>query len=355
MSSPLDLTERIYRLILRAYPTEYQEAFGDEMCTTFLEGACEAKVRNSLGFFILREVRDMPGVLIGAYWEGWKKKIQDSLQVLYEVTRDSDLPPAAPDGRDSWKQVLFEWGLFFFFGITLILATYLPNPGLTADWQRDFTFLGRFIIPLTLPIFLFGLARGLPRWAYPSGGLLLSYYGFILNQTSLWLFVAILFLAASTLALTAILTDPQPSLLPISIRRILQSLSLDWTRLSYALYGAMPLVILLAFDDSRYNNRTPYFAFSVLAMMAGGLFYSLSRHKPMQMIALLAGVTFSVLGAWLDRVSFTNGLLNWIIVPSRGSVSDLWIFKLGLQWFILILSPILLSMIEKRMTVRQVM
>jgi len=49
--------------------------------------------------------------------------------------------------------------------------------------------MGSITLSLTVPILLIGLARGLPRWTYPFGGLLFGYYGLAARQTSLWLFL----------------------------------------------------------------------------------------------------------------------------------------------------------------------
>jgi len=353
LSSPPDLAERIYRLVLHAYPPEYLETFGDEMHTTFLDGSNEARSQGTFGLFLLRELLDAPKVLVNAYWYWWRRKLQTGIQILQEVTSSSDLPPVPPDGRVSKRQVLFECSLFIIAGLVLILAAYSPLPGLSSGWQRDPELLGKIIVPLTLPLFLLGLVHGLPRWAYPLSGMLLGYYGLVSNQTSLWLFLIVLLFASSILALVAILTDPQPSLLPILFRRIGQSLSLDWTRLSFALYGAMPLVILMAFDDSHYNNRTPYFALSVLVMMVSALIYCRSHTKLMQMSALLAGITLSIGCAWLDRIFFANGLINWIIVSSQGTAGNSWIVILWFQWIVLLLSPALLVTLGRTINLRQ--
>ena len=235
----------------------------------------------------------------------------------------------------------------------MILATYLPLPRLQTGWQHDIGFLGKVIVPASLPFFLIGLARGLPRWAYPFGGLLFSYCGLVTYQTNLWLFLVTMLLAASMLVLAAFLTDPQPSLLPLPLRRIGQSLSVDWTRLSFAFYGATPLLIIQAFDDSYFDNRTPFFAFSVLMMVLGALVYIRSRAVPIQMTALFWGITLSILGAWLDKMYFSDGLINWVIVPSSRGADILWMLYLWLQWVFFLLLPVFLLAIKQLVNQRE--
>ena len=309
------------------------------MYDTFFAGVEEAESLGTLPFFLLREIRDIPGMLIRAHLEEWIAKLETGVHILQDIASTSDLPPAPPDGRDSWWQVLFEMSLFLAAGLLLILVTYLPFENLHPGWQRDVQFLRNSIPPFTVPVLLFGLMRGLPRWAYPFAGLLLCYSGFLAGQTGLWLFFTIVLLASSVLFLAAILTNPQPSRLPIPIRRIGQSFSLDWTRLSFAVYGAMPLVVLMAFDDSYYDNRTPFLALAALMMVVSAFLYCRSRTQPMQLLTLFAGMTFSLGCAWLDRISITNSMSSWMIVSSRADPGNWWLFFLWIEWIVLLLSP----------------
>ena len=340
MNGPDVFWERMYRLILRAYPREYMDIFGDEMLVTFMDGVNQAEREGALGKFILYELRNTPASLIRAYWNGWVGKLLAGIQILEEAVSASDLPPAAPDGRESWQQFFWEVCPFLVSGLLLIVDTYSPFQVLRSGWQRDIGLMGNIILPITIPFLILGVMRGLPRWVYPFAGLLLCYIGFIAGQTGLWLFFTIMLFASSMLLIAAILTDPQPTHLPVLIRRIGQSLSLDWTRLSFGVYGAMPLIILMAFDDAHLNSHTPYFAFSVLAMIAGALLYCRGLDTTMQFTTLLAGLTFAIWGAWLDKISFASGLMNWTIVSSMGLESIAWMGILWIQWAFLILSPV---------------
>jgi hypothetical protein len=335
----------IYRLLLNVYPPSYRAEFGNEMCNTFIEGVEEAGSQGRLGRFILRELRDAPKSLANAYWDGWTTKLQNGIQVLQDIASTSDLPPAPPDGRDSWRQALLELGLFVVAALLLIMVTYFD--GLDTGWQREPDFLGRVITWLTLPFLLLGLARGLPRWAYPFGGLLLGYHLFVSYQASLWLFLLVMLLAFFALAVAETLTNPHPSLLPLPLRRIGQSLSVDWTRLSFGVFGAMPLVILLAFDDAHLDNRTPYLALSALMMVVCALLYCRSREWMNQVTALLAGLTCVICGAWLDKIHFAGGLMNWVTVPAAGIPELLWLLRLWLHWGFLILLPVLFILLGR--------
>jgi hypothetical protein len=337
----------IYLLLLNAYPPSYRVQFEGEMYDTFLEGVDEAESLGALTSFLLREFRDMPKALIKAYWDGWITKLHNRIQILQDIASTSDLPPAPPDGRVSWRQALFELSPFVVSAFLLILVTYLPFIEVNAGWQRDSEFLGKAITPLTLPFLLLGLARGLPRWAYPFGGLLLGCQFFMSYQSGMWILLLVTLLAFLVLAAAETLTNPQPSLLPLPLRRVVQSLSLDWTRLSFGVFGAMPLVVLMAFDDAHANNRTPYLALSVLAMIASAFIYCRGRAAPLQVATLFAGLTFSIWCAWMDKVAFAGSLTNWVTTPSAGLEEMLWLPKLWLQWGFLILSPVLIVMMGR--------
>lgn len=353
MSERLDWIDKLHHLLLRAYPSEYGETFGDEIHQTFQDGVNEARSQGRLGIFLLRELLDTPKVLINAYVDRWKRPLINNIQVIDAVTSWDDLPPVSPDGRTSRKQALFELLPFIGTGLLLILATYFPFLGGAARGQDGSLTLGKLIIPLTLPLILLGLLRGLPRWAYPVCGLMLGYQTLILHQTFLLLVLLSLLVASALLGIAAIVTDPSPSILPIPLRKIIQSFSVDWTRLSFACYGAMPVVILAAFDDSRYNNRTFYFAFSILAIIAGALVYSRGRQKHVQVSALLIGLTISILGALLDKISFGSELANWVVISSQGDTGNFWIMAIWIQWVVLLLFPICLVALFRALRQKQ--
>jgi hypothetical protein len=340
MSERQDWIDKLHRLLLRAYPSEYIETFGNEIHQTFQDGVNEARSQGGLVIFLLREILDTPKVLISAFVDGWIRPLINTIPVIDAVTSWDDLPPVSPDGRTSRKQALFELLPFLVTSVILILETYFPLVELAIRGQDGSLTLVKLIIPLTLPLILLGLLRGLPRWTYPICGFMLGYQTLILHQTILWIVLLSMLVASALLSISVIVTDPSPNTLPIPLRKIIQSFSVDWTRLSFACYGAMPLVILAAFDDSHSNDGTFYFALSVLAMIAGAIMYSRSHEKHIQVAALLLGLTISILGALLDNISFGSDLVNWIVISSQGDTGNSWILAIWIQWAVLLLFPI---------------
>jgi hypothetical protein len=339
----IPLAGRMYTLLLRAYPSEWRQKFSEEMHLVFSEALLAAAEQGALEPFLLRELRDAPQALAGAYWYRWTKKWHWGIRLISVATSSSDLPPPPPDGRESWRQVGLELSLFLLAGLLLLLVTYLPPEGVRPGWQRDLDYLGRVIAPLTVPFLMVGLARGLPRWAYPFGGLLLAHQALAVYQNRLWPFLILMLLASVILALGTLVTNPQPSPLPVPVRRIGQSLSLDWTRLSFGIYGAVPLGIIMAFDDGYANNRTLLLALAVLALVAGALIYCRSRRTITQIAALFVGMSLSIWAAWLDKIALAGSMGHWIRAPYPGSAESAWMMSLWITWNFLILSPALLA------------
>ncbi|MCK6584604.1 MAG: hypothetical protein L6Q49_16035, partial [Anaerolineales bacterium] len=92
---------------------------------------------------------------------------------------------------------------------------------------------------------------------------------------------------------------------------------------------------------------------SALMMVVCALIYCRSRERSLQISALLAGLTFSICGAWLDKIHFAGGLINWVTVPSAGIEEMFWLLKLWIQWGALIISPVLLTLLGRAVNLKR--
>jgi len=335
--------DRLFRLLLRAYPGDFSETFGDEMRSVFLAGAGDASAEGRLGRFFLRELADAPRGLVRAHWYGWRQKWQTGIRALRAAASPADLPPLPPDGQASWTQAILECGLFLITALLLTWGTYAPPAGLAPGWQRDPVFLGRIVTLLALPVFLIGLARGLPRWAYPAGGLVLAHTA-LGAVPGVWVFLAANLFAGLLLLLVALAAHPDPFRLPTTVRRIGRSLVTDPTRLSFALYGTLPLVILAAFDNGFTDSRTPYLALAAASMVAGALVYTRAGGRGVRIGALLLGTAGAVWASWLDVTAFSAGLAGWTAFLQPGPAEAAWLLRLWLTWCALLLAPTLPSL-----------
>jgi hypothetical protein len=347
-----NLLIHFYSTFLRLYPQGFRVEFEDEMRAVFSESLEQAAREGllSLADTGLREMRCAPLILVRVHWFSWKKrKVMGDPAAGFSSVPGSFLPPPPPDGRESWAQAGLEASPFLLVGSLLVLLTYLPFGRPVSGLLRSPGSGGTVFFLLAAAGFLFGLARGLPRWGYPFGGVLLG-YGLLgaIRFDVLPLLVAFL-LAFVLLAIAAAVVHSRCQPLPPALRRVWQSVRLDWSRLSWCVYGIMPLLIVFVFDDSRCNNRTPFLALSVLFMVAGGFVYIRSRGAVLQMTALLGGVSLSLCCALLDRV-FLSGLEAWLSFPGLWLAEIGWMVKLWVGVTVLIVAPFLIIPLHRALT-----
>jgi hypothetical protein len=243
-----------------------------------------------------------------------------SIKVLF-----SPDPSGGQDGRTSWAQTAREAALFVILGSGQIISTYLPAPA----WKELFNLFEVSVLSILLLWLLIGLARGMPRWAYPSLGILFGYGLIASTAAGVAPLFGFLFLISLTLLVLAYLVDRKQPFLPDLFRTWRQSLITDITRLSFSGYGFLTLAITVAFDDAYANNHTAWLFVSVLCMLGGAVAYSRSRKPATQLSSLVTGMTFSLLASLLDHARFA--VLQW--------PGPIWIISLWCNLLILIFLP----------------
>jgi hypothetical protein len=211
------------------------------------------------------------------------------------------------DGRHSWGLAGVESLFFLAWTGLLVLLTYTDIAWLRPGWYRDFSILRVLTAVLPLPILLLGLGRYLPRWVYPFYGLLLAYLCQASWRFHLGLFLVACFLAIMILFVAAAWGNAHHPL-PTSVLHLGRSLQLDPLRWSFAVYGATPLILLLAYDDGYANNRTPYLLLSALGMLLGGLLYARLRAPLSRVAALAAGLALATWPSLLDHATLASSI-----------------------------------------------
>jgi hypothetical protein len=331
--------EWVYQHLLLVFPPGFRAEYQEEMQAVFAE-LLAAHSRNvwSLLAVGLRELFQAPLALFRTYRLYWRKHLPDQLNPLEGISPESG-PGASgmlPDGRSDWLQALLEISLFAALGAGLVFMTYLP-PLLSAGWERSLSYTAYLFALLPILIFLAGIYRGLPRWAFPSAGLI---SGFLLLGAALFNLLPVLAGIALVVALliaAAGFVHVYVRPLPIRLWNIWHSFSQDGSRLSFAVYGMAPLLITIAFDDAHYNNRTPWYAVAVLAMILGALGYSRSHSLLRQMFCLLGGMAAVFCAALLDQAYFHQGFFNWLAEPGTWLLQVSWLLKLGANVLIILL------------------
>jgi hypothetical protein len=354
MAKYLNLLIRFYSALLRLYPRRFRAEFEDEMRTVFstlIEQAVKQGIL-ALAGVILREWLHAPLAILRMHWFSWKKneKATSDSSAGFLPVHSSFLPPPSPDGRASWIQAGLEVSLFLFMGAILVVQTYLPLDWTVSGPLRNLGSIGPAIILVSGTPFLVGLTRGLPRWAYPFGGILLGYVFLAAIRFAMVPLLAVFLSAFILLAVAAVVVHSQYRPLSPSLQRLGQSIGLDWTRLSFCIYGAMPLIITVAFDDGRCDDRTPWLAISVLLTVAGTFAYSRSRRAVLQMTALLSGMSLSFCCALLDQATFMSGLTSWVTSPASWLAETGWVLRLWASMMALIAAPFLIGLAHRALT-----
>jgi hypothetical protein len=322
----------LYRGMFRAFPLPFRAEFGDEMAAVLDErlAAAAQQGRWSLISLGVQELGQMPAALLRAHLYRWQKKRQMVRRVLTRTGAPPlfGVPPPAGDGRFSVRQLLLELAPFLLAASLILLLTYRSPSWLPAAWGDPLRTAAVWAGLLPWLPFLLGLARGMPRWAYPYAGLLLGYTLLAAAQQRLiWLW-ALLLLMAIGLAIIAMAVQRANGPLPTFVVRLGASAALDWTRLSFGAFGAAPVLVLAAFDNSYLNHRTPYLALSLLLMVATVVVYSRRRRQDRQLAALLGGTTLLLVPALLENVTWRGtaagsdwlaalwaAMVTWLLLP----------------------------------------
>jgi hypothetical protein len=312
----------LYAHFLRLYPPAFHAEFAAEMRAVFaaLLDDAVASGAPALLRLLAQELIAAPRNLFAAHWREAFNPQPASISIWPHIPfRDP-----AYDGRHSWLQAALETAPFVLQGAILLVLTYASPWALPPGWYRQPEQLAPFAAILPLLLLTVGVLRGLPRWAYPPAGLLLGYCLFVASRQNLLAVPAVLLLAFLLLALAGVAAHARRPL-PAQLAWLARSVQLDAGRLSFAIYGAMPLILLLAFDDGYRNDRTSWLAVAVLVMVAGALAYSRSRSRRAQL---------SVLGAAASG-AITTALAN------QAAVAGFFSFPAAGGWRLLLLGLIL--------------
>lgn len=250
------------------------------------------------------------------------------------------------DGRGSWGEALAGMVPFLVFGLTMVLSEYLVRPVWSAYGTTVYCFVACYVALLVgLGV---GWVKGFPRWSYHYGGLVLvsTWWWMGLNSPRVWIFngpgawVPLWVMAATALLLTR-------SWRPL--RQLLEGAWHDWTRLSFGLYGCMPLVVWLLFDEVTAPYSAPYLAGSAVILAVGVLAYVRSARTSQRALALLIGMTLSWGVATVGTAIYWDGLQKpWMMEPGhwyavvQGMVIA-WGVLAGLTF-----APALLSLLRRR-------
>jgi hypothetical protein len=304
--NPPQWASKAHAALLRLYPTEFRDAFGDEIQAVFAQAAGEAAGRGavSLGLLLLRELVDLPGAALGQRLRGMKAERPDSA--------------AAQPERLARHEALAALAVFLIPAGFIVLRAAPP------------TLVGKVVPPAMMILLVVGLAAGLakrfPRWSLPYFGLVISAVVFLflfqwkaqrlaltlasrfvvqpreelgrLLLVTFWegvVWLSLLALVACSVQLLGLLPR---------FRSLARRLTQDWTQLSYLLYGGSMLGLVLTLEE--YRHAEPVALVAVACLAAGGWSYLRSSRPLHGFVRLVAGATLAM---WVAAAG------RWLLVP----------------------------------------
>jgi hypothetical protein len=299
---------RIYTLLLRLYPPDFYDEFGEEMTAVFADAIAEAGKRSSLSLAMvcLRETRDWPG----AVWQEHLLARRNTMTI-----QDENEPLRR-------GELLAALALFLFIPLAYFLVGVVGRPPQWLDYVLAFVFFGGL-----MAAFILAITRGLPRWSPPYLGFVLM-IGIILSQydriwgwiypyyirsfgpRSLWsipvriAYVGVFeFIMLFSILLSGLILVNLLRLLPYT-RGVWQRIRADWTQLSFMLYGGLVFGILIAFDEYRHAELWKLIAGICLAL--GAWLYLRAKGQKQRILALIGGATGAM---WIVA------LAKWTLIP----------------------------------------
>lgn len=248
--------------------------------------------------------------------------------------------------RSSWGETLAGMVPFLVFGPVMALSEYLVRPVWSPYGTTVYCFVVcYFVLLIGLGV---GWVKGFPRWSYPYGGLVLVstwwWMGLssprvgIFNGAGAW--IPLLVMAAVALLLTR-------SWRPL--RQLVTGAWYDWTRLSFGLYGFLPFVVWISFDEVHAPYSTVYMPVSMVLLAVGVLAFMRSAGTAQRTLALLIGMTLSWAVATAGIATYWDGLfLPWMKEPAHWYVEARAMF---IGWVILaalMFAPAALGLLRQR-------
>lgn len=299
----MQFIRKLYTVFLYLYPKKYREEYGDELRTVFNLSLDEmlGKAGMEIAWRISREFLSLPKAILHEHLrERRKTKMMKSFASRFDFALGS---------RNETRAALIP----FLFGSLMILFSYISYSLAFPMWMQV-TFVFIFWL-LLISLFVIGFAKGAPRWFMPYLGLPLPIISLIIFNSWLddWIgirfnrlyerswfmgqfvFQGLLWVGLIGSILLLVLTV---SLIP-KFHPFYNRLKNDWTLLCFILYGAMPFVLVLTFDEYKYGEPYMFLAFLILA--AGGWFYLRNDELWKKFLCLYIGVALSMLTAVVGK------------------------------------------------------
>jgi hypothetical protein len=243
----------------------------------------------------LRELADAPAALVREWRSGLRNTGHDQEGSIVDgetITRGLLPVTAAREPEPRGQAVGGTLGLLV-PGMTLAL-TELPA---LQPWSREL-YLGAYLFVLFGV--LAGWVRSFPRWSYAYVGYALVFSLYLSSvstpglqilghtfQREPWAWRAWLGLGIAAALALAVTRSSRP------VARLMTGVWRDWTRLSFAIYGTLPLALWILFDEVHSPYPALFLAVSALCLAAGAWYFVSAGSPWRRALSLIAGLTSS--------------------------------------------------------------
>jgi len=267
----LRIASALLHVSLALYPARYRREYGEERYSVLQLALEEAAAGGwlRLSQFCIREWRDLPLSLIREHIKEWKLRMGSS---------ETDLQSTREPGYTLWVGIF----PFVLLGI-MALAFEFPREWGNGELFRTLggllMFGGYLVILVGL---LIGALAGFPRWSFPYliYSIIFALYishastpGLVVFNIEMW--GRDLWGWRAWVPLGVVMT-----LVPILNRhpwQLLKSLWVgvvkNWSRLTFGLYGLLPLFILIGLDEMEDTYSFPAAVVAVVFILAGAILY----------------------------------------------------------------------------------
>lgn len=247
---------------------------------------------------------------------------------------------ATQDSLSTWAETLVGMGAFLAILAVFVLAwalgtlqanAILSEPALAVIGSvLALIIIGPFVIALGL-----GWVKGFPRWSFPYWGMAWALSRLLFDQWG-WRAGIPLVLVAVIASLLARGVRP--------LRQLVTSVWNDWTQLSFAFYGALPLALVIAFDEVKEQGPE---VMLLVALALGALAYMRSTRIWQRALALFGSFTLIWAAATVCLANYWGGRQEpWMPKPGDWSRTVQWMSKEGVGWLVLLLAPALLGLLR---------
>jgi hypothetical protein len=295
----LALSDRVYRLLLRAYPASFRARFAAEMAQVF-SCLCREVFAQSGAVGLLRlwllSLWDWAGAAISQWWKYLFKIRMVSMQSNSINNRDGIQPlsviqagaAALPFLAFGIASLVSKLEFFHTYPVSLPLwQILLIDPYLVFNWLM--------LVGLGV-----GILAGFPRWAYSFLGWTIlfawwwsdmGFYGHSMDW-KIWLPLLAVFVIA-----LLVRRSWQP------LRALLAGLWMDWTLLSLSLYILCGWTFMLS-DENHNPYLLVFIAATTLALSLGAWGYFRSTSPLRGVLALVGGFFLTILLAVINNATW---------------------------------------------------